>query len=63
MPMKRNTGSPLKNGTFCQLQPKRACRSADDLHETITVDQDDLRKNVFFKARLEEEDSGIKSGA
>ncbi|KAA0708353.1 DNA-binding protein RFX6 [Triplophysa tibetana] len=61
--MKRNTGSPLKNGTFHQLQPKRACRSADDLHETITVDQDDLRKNVFFKARLEEEDSGIKSEA
>ncbi|XP_056619806.1 DNA-binding protein RFX6 [Triplophysa dalaica] len=63
MPMKRNTGSPLKNGTFYQLQPKRACRSADDLHETITVDQDDLTKNVFFKARLEEEDSGIKSEA
>nr|XP_055043022.1 DNA-binding protein RFX6 isoform X1 [Misgurnus anguillicaudatus] len=67
MPMKRNTGSPLKNGTFHQLQPsqaKRACKSADDLHATTIVDHDDLRKNVFFKARLEEEeDSGIKSEA
>lgn len=66
MPMKRNIGSPLKNDTFHQLQAsqtKRACKNADDLHATILVDQDNLGKNMFFKARLdEEEDSGIKSG-
>lgn len=66
MPMKRNIGSPLKNDMFHQLQAsqtKRACKNADDLHATILVDQDNLGKNMFFKARLdEEEDSGIKSG-
>ncbi|XP_051952559.1 LOW QUALITY PROTEIN: DNA-binding protein RFX6-like [Xyrauchen texanus] len=66
MSMKRNIGSALKNDTFHQLQPsqtKRACKSADDLHATIIIDQEDLQ-NVFFKTRLdEEEDSGIKSEA
>ncbi|XP_073788676.1 DNA-binding protein RFX6 isoform X4 [Danio rerio] len=57
----RNIGSPLKNDAFYQAsQTKRACKNADDLHETILVNQE----NMFFKARLdEEEDSGIKSEA
>ncbi|XP_051511163.1 DNA-binding protein RFX6 [Myxocyprinus asiaticus] len=67
MPMKRNIGSPSKNDTFHQLQPsqtKRACKSADDLHAMIIADQEDLRKSMFFKTKLdEEEDSGIKSEA
>uniref|UniRef100_A0A8C1XTH1 DNA-binding protein RFX6 n=1 Tax=Cyprinus carpio TaxID=7962 RepID=A0A8C1XTH1_CYPCA len=64
--MKRNIGNPLKNDTFHHLQAsqtKRACKNADDLHAAILVDQDNLGKNMFFKAGLdEEEDSGIKSG-
>uniref|UniRef100_A0A8C2HAG9 DNA-binding protein RFX6 n=1 Tax=Cyprinus carpio TaxID=7962 RepID=A0A8C2HAG9_CYPCA len=64
--MKRNIGNPLKNDTFHHLkasQTKRACKNADDLHAAILVDQDNLGKNMFFKAGLdEEEDSGIKSG-
>ncbi|XP_042602873.1 DNA-binding protein RFX6 isoform X1 [Cyprinus carpio] len=67
MPMKRNIGNPLKNDTFHHLQAsqtKRACKNADDLHAAILVDQDNLGKNMFFKAGLdEEEDSGIKSEA
>ncbi|KTG34229.1 hypothetical protein cypCar_00013025, partial [Cyprinus carpio] len=65
MPMKRNIGNPLKNDTFHHpqaSQTKRACKNADDLHAAILVDQDNLGKNMFFKAGLdEEEDSGIKS--
>uniref|UniRef100_A0A8C1LFF7 DNA-binding protein RFX6 n=1 Tax=Cyprinus carpio TaxID=7962 RepID=A0A8C1LFF7_CYPCA len=64
--MKRNIGNPLKNDTFHHpqaSQTKRACKNADDLHAAILVDQDNLGKNMFFKAGLdEEEDSGIKSG-
>ncbi|XP_052391673.1 DNA-binding protein RFX6-like [Carassius gibelio] len=67
MPMKRNIGSPLKNDMLHQpqaSQTKRACKNADDLHASVLVDQDNLGKNMFFKARLdEEEDSGIKSEA
>ncbi|MCI4389681.1 hypothetical protein PGIGA_G00101270 [Pangasianodon gigas] len=50
-----------------QLQPPQPKRtySADDLHHTNTGDLQDLRNNMFFKDKFdeEEEDSGIKSEA
>ncbi|KAM9435028.1 DNA-binding protein RFX6 [Clarias gariepinus] len=66
--MKRYSGSPGKiNNTFNQLQPPQPKRtySADDLQHTDTGDHQDLRNNMFFKDRFdeEEEDSGIKSEA
>ncbi|KAB5540054.1 hypothetical protein PHYPO_G00096930 [Pangasianodon hypophthalmus] len=66
--MKRNSGSPVKtNNTFHQLQPPQPKRtySADDLHHINTGDLQDLRNNMFFKDKFdeEEEDSGIKSEA
>lgn len=65
--MKRNSESPVTtNDTFHQLQPPQPKRtySADDLHHTIPGDHRNLRNNMFFKDRFdeEEEDSGIKSG-
>lgn len=54
------------SNTFHQLQPPQPKRifSADDLHHAITSDQRNLRNNMFYKDRFdeEEEDSGIKSG-
>ncbi|KAG7316359.1 hypothetical protein KOW79_019900 [Hemibagrus wyckioides] len=66
--MKRNSESPVTtNDTFHQLQPPQPKRtySADDLHHTIPGDHRNLRNNMFFKDRFdeEEEDSGIKSEA
>lgn len=65
--MKRNSESPGEtNNTFHQLQPPQPKRtySADGLHHTNTSDHQDLRNNMFFKDKFdeEEEDSGIKSG-
>lgn len=65
--MKRNSGSPAKNNTtFHPLQPPQSKRiySADELHHSSTGDHQDLRNNMFFKDKFdeEEEDSGIKSG-
>ncbi|XP_022518563.2 DNA-binding protein RFX6 isoform X2 [Astyanax mexicanus] len=68
MPMKRNSGSSVENNMFHQLQPpqpKRTYSNADDFHPANSSEQQDLRKNMFFKETFEEEeeDSGIKSEA
>ncbi|XP_060720942.1 DNA-binding protein RFX6 [Tachysurus vachellii] len=66
--MKRNSESPVTtSNTFPELQPPQPKRifSADDLHHAITSDHRNLRNNMFYKDRFEEEeeDSGIKSEA
>lgn len=60
-PMKRNSGSSGKTNNTFQL---KRTYSADGLHHTNTSDHQDLRNNMFFKDKFdeEEEDSGIKSG-
>ncbi|XP_062857551.1 DNA-binding protein RFX6 [Trichomycterus rosablanca] len=66
MPMKRTSGSAVKDNTLQQTQPtKNTYSGAADDYPTYTEDQEDLAKSAFFfdKFDEEEEDSGIKSEA